>query len=159
MSFTDGDPAGGSKRTSTLVLVCDPHSIEPRGVSAAESPPHSLHYIITVAAADACIVRPKPLSWGWYTIIFSGVGLFAYFVGGSVFNVKVFLTRVKMLALARIDNLSLLLWCRSSMQKALPILYHSGPTGDSCLDWYLPHEKGLGHLWSPPCIQPCGIHS
>jgi hypothetical protein len=90
VNYTGGDPAGATQRTSTLRLMCEPSAIVPRGVSAIQVNPSSLeHYVITVAAADACVVRPKPMSWGWLTIIIGGSSLVVYAIGGAIINAKV----------------------------------------------------------------------
>lgn len=76
-------------RSATYFFQCDPGAVKPRGVSAVETPPGSLHYNITIAAAGGCVITPKPLSLGWLSIILTGVVAVAYFGGGSAYNAKV----------------------------------------------------------------------
>ena len=93
ITYTNGDSAETSsgavmRRQVTIFLDCEPGTFPARGVSAAETPPGSLKYVIHVAAWDACVVQPKPLSWGWLTIILSSVAVVVYFGGGSAYNAK-----------------------------------------------------------------------
>ena len=58
------------------------------GKGAKETPAGSLHYEIEIGAAAACAIGPKPLSWGWLTIILFGVTLLLYFGGGTGYNMR-----------------------------------------------------------------------
>ena len=83
MQFSGGD--GG--RSATISFLCSGNG----GIQAAgpvvEHPP--THYLINVSSAAACAITPQPLSWGWLTIILSGVTLVVYLGGGIAYNHKV----------------------------------------------------------------------
>jgi hypothetical protein len=88
ISYTNGDPALDATthqmqpRSSVIKFKCGGGG--PHGVSAKEDPP--LHYQIVLGGDAACAIGPKPLSWGWWTVIFTGVAFVGYFGGGSFYN-------------------------------------------------------------------------
>ena len=89
LHYENGDTQEGSgpRRSSTIIFQCDPSVSGAVGKSAVENPP--LRYTITIASMHACPRGPVPLSWGWWFIIFFGVGSIGYFGGGITYNVRV----------------------------------------------------------------------
>lgn len=87
ISYVGGD----SGHSVTFLHVCDPAMDGPglplaKATKATPDPKRKGHYIISVSSVAACPIMPKPLSWGWLSIIFGTLIACGYVGGGVAYN-------------------------------------------------------------------------
>ena len=80
--------AGDGGRSVTLQHMCDPVlGIEGMPVAkawtATPDKARKNHYTVTIYSAAACPIMPRPLSWGWLTLIFGSL-LVSLYVGVGI---------------------------------------------------------------------------